>query len=898
MDLPSLIRKRKKTVILVWAIIFIVLAPLMVSYGKFVSYSISSSALSNTESGKAQAVLTSFSPSNSSLTVVVPIDASSANNNFESLVNSTLQFQNAVNSSGITNFFGTKSAFSDYEQFLDEILTPNTGLILNTYGNISLLSSEVYSFPSRFIGNWSTSGYSQASINATALKAQETSDNSTYVALFLASLNSSYATSPSLDPAIRVQNSTEMAAAITFSSQQQNPLFFAVLGNMNVTNYQTSVLPITAEVISQFSGNATPEAVIQAILSGGDPGLTYVKQFGLLDAPSFITQNYINPSNNTFLVSVNFNVDDSYRGSNNFYPAQNATSTIRSLAMKYFGNNILVTGQGAIAYDTQSLTSSSGFVFGFTFLFLVIAVAITLWSGLSSVLALLFVSLATGLGYVAIYATGLALGQVDFTVTYTLTAVILGVATDYLVFILSRYREEIKNQKPREEAFKIATGKAGFAVVVSGFTVAGSLGALSFISNLRSWGPVLLGAVLLTVTLETTLLPAIAALIGDKLFRNRPNQVSKPIDYSRSIFYKTARFSSAKRKKYLVAGIIILLAVPTIYLWFNLPTTYNFGEGLPSNLQSVQGLNTINSKFGSDLIYPTFVIVNFSQAAIYPNGTLTSAATASLKADTSNILQTNGITRVVGATVNGTQVVNPSSITASQFIFNKGYNGYFIIFTKSDPYSNEALATMNSLRSNKDFLVGGLSSSVVDLKDYYSAALIQLEIIILIVIAVVLGVSLRKAYYPIISLSGVFISITWTTGILYIITKFVLHQDLIFLIPIVLYVILMSLGNDFTVFILTRVREEQNKLGAREGLEKAMVGSGKVVTSLGIILAVSLGSLAFVPFGFLQQIGIAFAISLLLDTFVIRTFYFPAMISIFNRQKPEENKNTTEKSNK
>jgi len=98
----------------------------------------------------------------------------------------------------------------------------------------------------------------------------------------------------------------------------------------------------------------------------------------------------------------------------------------------------------------------------------------------------------------------------------------------------------------------------------------------------------------------------------------------------------------------------------------------------------------------------------------------------------------------------------------------------------------------------------------------------------------------------------------------------------------------MSLGNDFTVFILTRVREEQANLGVRKGLEKAMVGSGTVVTSLGLILAVSLGSLAFVPYGFLQQVGIAFVISLLLDTFVIRTFYFPAMITIFNRKRVAE----------
>src|SRR5208283_569208 len=108
---------------------------------------------------------------------------------------------------------------------------------------------------------------------------------------------------------------------------------------------------------------------------------------------------------------------------------------------------------------------------------------------------------------------------------------------------------------------------------------------LSIISSLRSWGPVLLGAVLMTVALETTLLPAIVAIIGERLFRRKPSaQILKPIDYTHSIFYKTARFSSSKRKKFLVVGLILVVAAPCIYFWFTLPTTYNFSEGLPNNL--------------------------------------------------------------------------------------------------------------------------------------------------------------------------------------------------------------------------------------------------------------------------------------------------------------------------
>lgn len=772
---------------------------------------------------------------------MVPLNNASWQTNFADEANSTLQFQESVANSDISFFLNSQSAFSNYAIFLDSILSNNTGLILSTYGSVSSLAEQIYGFPQNFLEKWSQSNYTQNSIDTAAAKSQTSQDNATYDALFINFLNASYTTNPTIDPMVRVQNASAAAAAISFGA---NPYVYPILSSLNVTNYQTQVLPLTAQTFSQYSGFPFPPELLQAILSGGDPGTNFVEHFGLLDAPAFIVSPNISPDNSTMIVSVTFSVIESYRGPNNSYPAQQATPTIRSLASKYFGNS-LVTGQGALAYDTQSLTSNSGFVFGFTFLFLAIAVAITLRSVLSPFLALVFVSLATGLGYVGIYVTGLALGNVDFTATYTLTAVILGVATDYFVFIISRYREEIKNGQTREQAVDIATNKAGFAVIVSGLTVAGSLGALSFISDLRSWGPVLLISVLLVVGLETTLLPALLGILGPRLFRGIDKK-TKPTNYSRSFFYKTAHFSSSARKKYLVVGLILLTAAPAFYFWFTVPTTYNFSEGLPKNLQSVKGLNIVTSKFGANLIYPTFVVVNLTQSSTFNNGSLTPSATNMLKADASYIFAVPGVTQVLGPTANGTQVVN-STASTGQSNFNSKQYAYFLVFTNYDPYSNQARELTLKLRENTSFLVGGLSSSVIDSQSYYSSAFAQLEIIILVVIAIVLGVSLRKLYYPIISLSGVFISITWTTGILYIISKYIFNEELVFLIPIVLYVILMSLGNDFSVFILTRVKEEQLRLGAKEGLYRAMVGSGAVVTSLGVILAVSLGSLAFVP---------------------------------------------------
>jgi RND superfamily putative drug exporter len=158
-----------------------------------------------------------------------------------------------------------------------------------------------------------------------------------------------------------------------------------------------------------------------------------------------------------------------------------------------------------------------------------------------------------------------------------------------------------------------------------------------------------------------------------------------------------------------------------------------------------------------------------------------------------------------------------------------------------------------------------------------------LEILLTLCIAAILGVAFRSAWIPLISVSGVFLSIAVTTSLLYLIATYLLHTALLWLVPLILFVLLMSLGNDYTVFLLSRVKEEQARYGPTEGIRRGISGSGVIVSALGLILAASLGSLALQPIAFLQEVGIAFVISLVLDTFVVRPFYFPAMLTLVER---------------
>ncbi len=874
MKLHKLIIKRRLLVIVVWAVILLASTPAIMGYSHFISYSNSSSTNSSAESQIAGNILTNASKDNSTLLLLV----TSNPYNSTTLAISTLKFQNALMNTSIANLSTSSSPFTAYESFLNSVLDNQSSSVTNSYYSLKNASVSIFQFPAQFLMNWSRLNYNSSQIYMAA-SASGYNSSSTYESAFIETVNSTVnSTYPSNTI---VSNATEIV------NQSIGKNYFLLGGNfyfldiahqyLGILNYTTNLEKGLSSYITDLTGYNLTVEMISSILMGGNIGQNYILNYGLTGIPQFISDQYISPDHSSFIINVLFNVPSGYVGSGGFQPASAATPVIQNISNQYFGSNALLTGNGAIAYETQQITAQYGFVFALLFIVLAVAVAITLVSWKSSIIALIFVSLATALGYVAIYLTGLIVHNVSYIVNYTLTAVAVGVSTDYLVFIASRYRQDIREGKSQEEALENATGKAGKAVLISGMTVGFSLATFSLIPGFESWGLVLLFSILMIVALETTLFPAILSYFGPKFYTRKGRS---PVDegyHRKSVFYRAARISM--KRKWAVAGIILLLGIPAGYYFFAVPTTYDFNTGLPQNLQSVQALNMIEQKFGSNVLYPTTVIVELNP----DNPALSQGDINLLNSTTKMLLGYNGVTKVIGPYSNGTSY--NFSMGASQYILQNGRYAYYLIYTSHDPYSQNAINIVDGLRSNSTLIVGGITSSVIDQQHENYVHYSELEALIIGVIFVILLVSFWSPKYPIISISGVFISISWTTFILYVISKFFLLEGLIYLIPIILFIILMSLGNDYTVFIISRVKEYSGELGFEEGLPRAMASSGRVVTSLGMILALSLGSLGLIKSGFLQQLGIAFFISLIIDTFVIRTFFFPAMLAIMTKAK-------------
>jgi RND superfamily putative drug exporter len=152
---------------------------------------------------------------------------------------------------------------------------------------------------------------------------------------------------------------------------------------------------------------------------------------------------------------------------------------------------------------------------------------------------------------------------------------------------------------------------------------------------------------------------------------------------------------------------------------------------------------------------------------------------------------------------------------------------------------------------------------------------------VLLLILVMLALLLRALVAPLYLLATVLLSYLGTLGISLLTFKYVFGQpsvDPFF--PLITFVFLVALGVDYNIFLMSRVREEALVHGTRVGLLRALVATGSVVTSAGLILAGTFAMLTILPLWILLEIGFTVSLGVLIDTFLVRTLAVPAIVRL------------------
>lgn len=209
----------------------------------------------------------------------------------------------------------------------------------------------------------------------------------------------------------------------------------------------------------------------------------------------------------------------------------------------------------------------------------------------------------------------------------------------------------------------------------------------------------------------------------------------------------------------------------------------------------------------------------------------------------------------------------------------------------ADPVGEAGMDVVGNIRQvleryegDGDAVANGGTAMYADIRDIMTRDKFRAFGFIMAGIFLVLLLMLRSVVAPVYLIATVLLSFTCTLGITSLVFEFVFGvQKLSWIMPLFMFVFLVALGIDYSIFLFGRIKEEVGYHGLREGVHVAVSATGAIISSAGIILAGTFAGLMFGEIQFLKQLGFAVAFGVLVDTFIVRTMLDPALAALFAR---------------
>jgi RND superfamily putative drug exporter len=467
-------------------------------------------------------------------------------------------------------------------------------------------------------------------------------------------------------------------------------------------------------------------------------------------------------------------------------------------------------------------------------------------------------------GFIYLYAE--AGNTVNSNSTGILVVLMFGVGTDYCLLLVSRYREELHRVEDKHEAMARALRRAGPALLASGCTVIAAMLVLLLADtgSTNGLGPVSAIGVASVLLAGLTLLPALLTVAGRRGFWPRRSAVAYQPDVDlaeRPGLWRRFGDRVLHRPGLALGATTALFGLFALGL-LAYQEDYSIGGFFKTSVESVEGFDVLGESFPQGALGPTSILVQRD------GGRATDADLAAVRE------------RVEG--IDGVASVSEPQRS------DDGAIGKIDVTFADDPYSEAALARVDTLRDRVSNLHGGATALVgagsAVQEDFNVAAERDLRVIVpvaLLVIAIILGILLQAIVAPLVLIATVMASFFGTLGLS--IFFFIEVQDTAGVdasLPIFAFIFLVALGIDYTIFLMSRVREEARMHGTREGTLRALSATGPVITSAGVILAGTFSVLMTLPVTFAFNIGFMVAVGILLDTFVVRTIMVPAAVEL------------------
>jgi RND superfamily putative drug exporter len=501
--------------------------------------------------------------------------------------------------------------------------------------------------------------------------------------------------------------------------------------------------------------------------------------------------------------------------------------------------------------------------------------------------SLVAASLPLALGFGSVFVSGAGIyflsqaTEMSVFVTNVASMIGIGVAVDYSLFVLARYREEIREDRSREDALRTAMRTSGLAVVFSGITVIVSLAGLFLVDStvIRSMAMGAIMVVAVAILAAVTLLPALISLFGRRAYaRSRTTTVmglvarqwrnlrrragSTHPDRRRGSFWERWT-TTVMRRPWLSAGlsaaVMLTLAIPALSLEWGDGALRQFPEGNETRV----GAELAAQVTGPGASGPMQIVADADDRA--------------------------AIDRYVAKLRRDPEVAKVEPPVKS----NDGERVLIVAQSKHDPESPQARALVSRVRADGIGEVGGATAAVEDFKDLVSGSMWKILLFVLAFSYVVLFFLLRSVLLPLKAVLMNLLSVAAAYGVLVAVFQygwvdgFLGFESLGYIntmTPPFLLAIVFGLSMDYEVFLLSRIRERYEATGDnRRAVAEGLRASARTISSAALIMVAVFAVFASAGVPAVKEIGLGLAVAIALDATLVRLVLVPATMELMGK---------------
>ncbi|RDI64578.1 MMPL family transporter [Nocardia pseudobrasiliensis] len=526
-----------------------------------------------------------------------------------------------------------------------------------------------------------------------------------------------------------------------------------------------------------------------------------------------------------------------------------------------------VTGQAAQGLDAQESSTKGLAIIGIVTVLLILALLLVIFrSPIIALLPIVVIGAITGVvnGLIGWVSKGFDL-KIDSSISSILLVVLYGVGTDYILFLMFRYRERLRAGEDPKTAMISAVTRVGEAITSAAGAVIIAFMALtlSTLGLFRSLGPALAIAVAVALLAGLTLVPAVVSLLGAKVFWPSKAWKSEPrgtrfAGLGSALGRRPAAFA-------LVSGLV-LIGLGGFAFGFN--PTFDLTSGSTSNAsESVVYSKELLKGMPAGVTQPSDVLLRSP-------GPLTQEQLSAYR----DSLQVSGVGQVAEPIVSQDKTVADFKVTLATAPESDA-----AIDTVRGPLRDAAHA---AAPPGTTAAVGGLTSVFVDFQDAMKHDYTIVFPVAAILIMIVLALLLRSLVAPWYLMASVFLGFAATLGASVLVFQRLQGQSgLIFTLPVIMYLFVVALGTDYNILMVARLREE-----AREGNEPkraaalAVRHTGPTIAAAGVILAGTFASMMLAGNTVLSQMGFAISVGIAIAAFVMAMFFTPALTALIGHR--------------